>query len=139
MKVGQKKHISIDSFYENEFINVANNSTKNRGPKIIENEITRLSNHNNIMRRKIVSEEKSRPKYMDSSIDKLKETTFEHFKRCVRREEENEFRGRVDSEPKENFENLEIITFYNKFPNVKKKEEERPVKNLFGQELKYEK
>jgi hypothetical protein len=90
LKVGQKKNISIDSFYENEFINVANNgSTKNRGPKIIENEITRLSNHNNIMRRKIVSEEKSRPKYIDSSIDKLKETTFEHFKRCVRRDEEN--------------------------------------------------
>jgi hypothetical protein len=56
LKVGQKKNISIDSFYENEFINVSNSSTKNRGPKIIENEITRLSNHNNIMRRKIVSE-----------------------------------------------------------------------------------
>lgn len=43
---------------------------------------------------------------MDSSIDKLKETTFEHFKRCVQREEENEFGGRLENEPKENFENL---------------------------------
>jgi hypothetical protein len=34
----------------------------------------------------------------------------------------------MESEPRENFENLEIITFYNKFPNVKKKEEERAVK-----------
>jgi hypothetical protein len=52
------------------------------------------------MRRKIVSEEKSRPKYVDCSIDKLKETTFEHFKRCVQREEENELGNPFDGQPK---------------------------------------
>lgn len=43
------------------------------------------------MRRKIVSEEKTRPKFLDKSLDKLKETSFDHFKRALRRDEENEF------------------------------------------------
>ena len=33
---------------------------------------------------------------------------------------------------------MEIITFYNKFPNVKKKEEEKPGRNIFNMESKYE-
>jgi hypothetical protein len=45
---------------------LSQNSTKNyRGPKILENEMMKLGNHRNIIRRRIASEEKSRPRLID--------------------------------------------------------------------------